>query len=259
MTENTKPEFHDILNLIQSLPDYPTFETKETESLCWLSDWLVHHSRTLDLSRGFLVNRCALYWTGYDAVDGFDGQAFVDSCQDSKGTLRQLAQILDTDLQIFELDPHNISRPSIEDIAMAASYGMMAIEEGTQLFCACSFGRGVEHAGQNALSHLPNLSSLDDFMTSYCGLDHAAMMGAALACLMKGIPMIVEGNAGRLVKSMLETLTNKRFASIILADDLHLPRHTPLPGQSMVTTAIMLKTLHAGADKTDCGKIKIAA
>jgi hypothetical protein len=258
MTENTKPHFNDILNLISELPDYPPFECEQSEAMTYLSDWLIHYSRIFDMSKGFLVNRCALYWAGYDAVDGFDGQAFVDSCQDTNGSLRQLAQILDTDLQIFELDPHNTQRPSIEDIAMAASYGMMGVEESTQLFAACSFGQGVDSISETALQNIDRFQSLEGFMAEYCGLDHAAMMGAAIACLMKGIPMIVEGASGRLTKNLLEKTAGQNLNSIILADDLAFPV-TQTPGNQMIATAIALKTLYAGSVKTDCGKVKKAA
>ncbi len=219
----------------------------------------MHHSRTMDLSRGFLVNRCALYWTGYNATDGFDGQAFVDSCQDGNGSLRQLAQILDTDLQIFELDPHNAARPTVDDITMAASYGMMGVEENTQLFAACSFGKGVESASIDALNALSSFDNLENFMTTHCGLDHAALLGAAIACVMKGIPMIVEGASGQLVKTLLERATDKKFSTIILTDEINLPLPNTNPGEKMVTTAITLKSLYTAMDKTDCGKIKAAA
>jgi len=208
-----------------------------------LSDWLTHHSRTLDVSRGFAVNRCALYWAGYDQVDSFDGQAFVDSCQDSRGSLNQLAQLLDTDLQIFELDPKNHKPKSADDLALAASYGMMGVEESTQLFMACSFGQGVEVATKIALDALNKDSDIENFMERYCGLDHAAMLGGAIACAMKGIPMILEGASGQLVKSLLETAVEKSFPCLILAKDMHV---SPLPGHAMIANAIALKTISAG-------------
>ena len=132
MTENTKPQFNDILSLISELPVTESFQFSNTDGLSMMNEWLSHHSRTFDLSRGFQVNRCALYWAGYDVSDGFDGQGFVDSCQESQGSLRQLAEILNTDLQIFELDPHNHETKSLDDLAMAASYGKKLIYSG---FC----------------------------------------------------------------------------------------------------------------------------
>jgi|GEM_PF-1515556 len=280
MTENTKPEFKDILNLIAELPDYPAFETTQTEPMAFLSEWLNHHSRILDVSKGFQVNRCAMYWCGYDHADGFDGQAFVDSCQDSKGGLRQLAEILDTDLQIFELDPHSHADRTIDEIAMACSYGMMGVEENTQLFSTCSFGQGVEMAGTEALNELLSSSDLiggssqsrdplvkpkddefdlENFMTSHCGLDHAAILGASIACIMKGIPMILEGASGRLVKSLLERASGKSFPNMILCDDLNIPMNHNIPGYQILTSAVTLKTLYAASIKTDCGKVKAAA
>ncbi len=259
MTENTKPEFKDILNLIAELPEYPQFKTDATEPMAWLQAWLTQYSRTLDLSRGFQVNRCALYWTGYDAVDAFDGQSFVDACQDSQGSLRQLAQILDTDLQIFELNPTNTTQPVLEEITMAASYGMMGVEENTQLFCACSFGQGVETASQKALNALSNFDDLESFMITYCGLDHAAMVGAAVACIMKGVPMILDGTSGKLVKALLKKTAAKQFDNLILSSELNLPTTNPVPGQNMILTAVMLKSLYAASIKTDCGKVKDAA
>ena len=257
--EQTKPTFSDITDLINQLPDYPAFKSDQIDTLSWLSEWLATYSKTLDLSKGFLVNRCALYWAGYDAKDGFDGQAFVDSCQDSQGPLRQLAQILDTDLQIFELDPHNHAKVDIDAIAMAASYGMMAIEESTQLFCAASFGQGVDSTAKTALNSINEFTTLESFMNDHCGLDHAAMLGACIAGILKGVPIIMEGYSGGLVKSLIEKATNKSFDNIILTNALNLPVNHDLPGHKMIMTAIMLKTIYAGQVKTDCGKIKAAA
>lgn len=259
MNENTKPEFNDILNLITALPDYPTFTSDKTDSMQWLNDWLSHHSRLLDLSKGFQVNRCALYWTGYDAPDGFNGQSFVDACQDTNGSLNQLAQILDTDLQIFELDPHNTTKPSLDDITMAASYGMMSVEENTQLFCACSFGKGVENTSETAIDALTDFTDLESFMETYCGLDHAAMLGAAIASVMKGIPMVLDGVSGVLVKSLLEKAAGKQFSNLLTTHNLNMPTHSDIPGNKMIVTAIMMKTLYTASPKTDCGKIRVAA
>lgn len=257
MNENTKPEFNDILNLIAELPEYPQFETDATEPMVWLQQWLTHYSSTLDLSRGFQVNRCALYWAGYDEVDAFDGQSFVDACQNNHGSLRQLAQILDTDLQIFELAPKNTVQPTIDEITMACSYGMMGVEENTQLFAACSFGQGVETASQKALNAIDDFKNLESFMTKYCGLDHAAMIGAAVACIMKGVPMILDGTSGKLVKALLEKTATKQFDNLILSSELNFPINYPVPGQNMILTAVMLKSLYAASIKTDCGKVKI--
>lgn len=258
--QETKPVFNDVITLINELQSYPAFDSSNTEPTTRLADWLAQYSRVIDTSKGFLVNRCALYWTGYNAQDGFDGQAFVDSCQDSNGSLRQLAQILDTDLQIFELDPH--SQPearSSNELAMAASYGMMGIEESTQLFCACSFGQGVESISEFAMKALDSALDLETYMTTYCGLDHAAMMGASIASILKGIPVILEGSSGALVKAILEKFTSKTFDNIILTNDMTFPINHDLPGQKMIMTAIILKTLYAAQLKTDCGKVKTAA
>lgn len=260
MTENSKPQFQDIIKLIKELPDYPTFETNTTEPFLFLQKWLEHHSRLFDLSKGFLVNRCALYWAGYDVADGFDGQGFVDSCQDHNGSLNQLAQMLDTDLQIFELDPNNYTKATLDDIAMATSYGMMGVEENTQLFCACSFGQGVEATAQKAMNALNNeFTNLESFMEKHCGLDHAALLGASIACIMKGIPMIVEGTSGRLAKTMIEKETGKTFSNIIVASDLDITLNHSHPGQRAILSALMLKALMASAEKTSCGKVKLAA
>jgi hypothetical protein len=254
-----KPNFDEIIDLFGQLPDYLAFETTVVEPMQWITEWLAHYSQTLDLSRGFLVNRCALYWAGYDMVDGFNGQEFVESCEDANGSLRQLAQILDTDLQIFELDPANTTKPSLDELAMAASYGMMSIEEGTQLFCACSFGQGVAIAAADALEKTDDFTDLKSFMSEHCGLDHAAMLGSVLACLLKGIPVIVEGASGKLVKTLLEKQTGKRWDSIIVAEELNFHLNHTTPGHKMIMAAIMLKMAYTGNIKTDCGKIKHAA
>ncbi len=261
-----RPKLSDITNLMDNLPDYPMYDAAKNsdDSMSWLSDWLIHHSRILDTSKGFDVNRCALYWAGYEVVDGFDGKAFVDACQDSTGSLNKLAQILDTDLQIFELDPHNHVAKNADELAMAASYGMMTIEESTQLFCTTSFGQGVEATAQKALNKLNALpsfstSDLEKFMIDNCGLDHAAMLGSAIAATMKGIPMIMEGTVGHFVKALLERVTGKSFPNLILTSDFDMGMVQSLPGHRMITSAIMLKTLWSGSAKTDCGKVKAAA
>ena len=255
------PTLSEIISLLDQCPKHPLLKTEETEPMTWLHDWLMHYSRVFDLSRGFLVNRCALYWAGYDAPDGIDGQSFVESCQDTNGSLHNLAQILDTDLQIFELAPNNTDKADAGSLAMAASYGMMAIEESTQLFCACSFGRGVNSVSKTALDALKNANeiSLDNFLIQYCGLDHTAMIGACIAASVKGIPVILEGTSGLLVKTILTKYAPQSFDHIICTEHLSMPVTNTLPGHAMLQTAIMLKTLQVASDKTDCGKIKQAA
>ena len=254
--EHTPPTFKDIKNLIQEIAIIPTLNFRSDDPTKYLTRWLSHYSKNLDFSRGFLINRCALYWAGYDANDGFDGQQFVDSCQNKNGSLRQLAQILDTDLQIFELDPHNHTKADSYSITMAASYGMMAIEESTQMFCATSFGQGVESTAINAIESLNTYKSLEEYMLNYCGLDHAAMLGATIAGLLKGIPIILEGNSGKLIKKIIEKETKKSFNSIILTQDLNIPVDQIIPGQKMIMTAIILKTIFTEQYKTDTGTSK---
>lgn len=263
MTQETieTPQFSDITDLIQGLPDYPEYQALENNGdvMANLSHWLIHHSRVLDTSKGFDVNRCAMYWAGYDVVDGFDGKAFVKACQDSCGSLNKLAQMLDTDLQIFELDPSNHNAKTSDEIAMATSYGMMAVEESTQLFCAASFGQGVEATAQKALNAINGFDDLEIFMTTHCGLDHAAMLGGAIASVMKGIPMIMEGTSGKFTKMLLERASGKTFPNLVLTSDLNMNVVQSLPGHRMISTAIILKTLWSGSAKTDCGKVKQAA
>lgn len=258
MTNQTKPKFQDITNLMDNLPLIQEYEANDTtiksNPLTYLKSWLDHHSRCLDLSKGFAVNRCALYWAGHDNNDAFDGQAFVTSCQNSTGSLNQLASQLDTDLQIFELDPHNHTRPTLDDLALAASYGMMAIEESTQLFCAAAFGQGVEATSVNAINALETYQSLDQYMVDHCGLEHAALLGASIAAIMKGIPMIVEGAAGQLTLSLLKKYTGRDYSNIIQADLGY-----EIPGHNAIATAIYLKTLYTASPKTNCGKTKLVA
>lgn len=260
MSEHTNPQFKDILNLLEALPTMPEnadFQPISTEPLLWLNQWLQHYAHVYDFSKGFDVNRCALYWAGYDLIDGFNGQAFVDSCQNHRGSLRSLAAILDTDLQIFELNPHHHAQPNKNDIALAASYGMMAIEESTQLFCTTSFGQGVQTATKNAIEALNKADAFDleNFMTTHCGLDHAAILGNAIAAIMKGIPLIIEGQQGILIQSIIKRATGTDFDNIIATENFALPENH-LPGHSMIQTAIFLKTLYAGSIKTSCGKNK---
>lgn len=262
MTEQTKPQFADILNLLKTLPPVPDHtimpEVQDT-GFSTLKSWVAATSRLYDFSGGFHVNRCALYWAGYDHSDGFDGQKFVDSCQDSRGSLRSLAQILDTDLQIFELDPHNQAEIDGQSLAIAASYGMMAIEESTQLFCATSFGRGVETAAEKAVNALKATDhfDLEHFMISHCGLDHAALLGNAIAAILKGIPCLIEGNQGRLIAALITRCTGHDYPNLLLTANMPDLCDNPLPGHIMITTAIFLKTLYTGSEKSSCGKVRL--
>ena len=84
MSEHTNPQFSDVLSLLDNLPTMPKkapFETTGEDTLTHLSQWLGYYSRVYDFSKGFEVNRCALYWAGYDESDAFDGKKFVDSCK----------------------------------------------------------------------------------------------------------------------------------------------------------------------------------
>ncbi|PCI01657.1 MAG: hypothetical protein COB76_00815 [Alphaproteobacteria bacterium] len=254
MSEHTNPQFSDVLSLLDNLPTMPKkapFETTGEDTLTHLSQWLGYYSRVYDFSKGFEVNRCALYWAGYDESDAFDGKKFVDSCKDGKSSLRSLASILDTDLQIFELAPNEFDRPNSSEIAMACSYGMMAIEDSTQLFCVASFGQGVETAAQKAFDALnaAEFFDIEDFMTAHCGLDHAAILGNAVAAIMKGVPILIEGVQGRLIKTLLFKYTGESFGNIILTKDFPMPISQNVPGKMALATAITLKTLFLAMKK----------
>lgn len=262
MTNDTNPELHDILKLLKDIPEHPEMIKTSDQLLDHLFLWLSHYSKIYDLSRGFNVNRCALYWSGYDAIDDFDGKAFVDSCQSTNSPLKSLVEILDSDLQIFELDPQNHAKVDARTLALAASYGMMAIDESTQLFAACSFGQGVHLTAEEALTKLNQTDGeidLQEFMIDHCGLDHAALIGAVIAASLKGIPVILEGASARLIRAMLQKSTGKVWGNIIIADDfndlLAQQNTNQNIGQSVMQIAIFLKTLWISADKSPCGKI----
>ena len=76
---------------------------------------------------------------------------------------------------------------------------------------------------------------------------------------MKGIPIILEGPSGELIKALLEKTSGRDFGNIITTNDLKNPSLNQTPGHTMITIAIMLKTLYAGSKKSTCGKVKAAA
>lgn len=262
MTEQTKPKFEDIENLVNEIPIYPSFTFEDKSTTQYLSQWLSCYSKTLDLSKGLNVNRCALYWSAYNQNDAFDGTQFVQSCQNSNGSLNRLATFLDTDLQIFELDPHNNHSSTLDDLVLATSYGMMAVEESTQLFCACHFGAGVEKISQEVWQTLKTQDKPFNLLAFYqndLGTGHAALLGATIASLLKGIPVILEGYSGLIIKEILEQTTKNCFDVIITTQTLETNNYSSLPGHKMISTAILLKTLWLNQIETELSSIKTAA
>ena len=158
------------------------------------------------------------------------------------GEVPRLAEDADCELKLYELAVQRPTRdsrlgPAMEegDAAMAAAYGMMAIEPGLDAIALADLGSGPRFAAVSlgsalvggigvadprivaALARHRDVSDPLDLLAALGGPDIAAMLGTILAARLAGVPVILDGAAAQAAAAIAWRLRPDAIAHCRLA------------------------------------------
>lgn len=252
------PSFAELRTLAAGMPDRPELPA-DADGATWLA-------ARADPAAPIIHPRLSVFAASHGVAARLPGgtvadmAALIQEWNDPDGTVAGSMDGLDCDLRLYELA---IERPTADsrdgqamgeaEAALAATYGMMAVEPGIDLLVLGAAGIGARIAGTllclaltgeapssgdeaeadavaAAISRHGRLSDPLDALATYGGPDIAALVGAILAARLARIPVILDGvaaaGAAVIVAALRPDLTTHcRHAS------------GPLPG----ATALMLE------------------
>lgn len=196
--------------------------------------------------------RIALFWARHGAYPELqqDVAAQLEKLHDGTHTLCALAQEVNADLQVYELNVDAAPRDFRKEVSLraheaahAASYGLMAVQPGIDLLVAACLNPAAEKSGEAILAKLKSKSDPLEALQMAGGLDIAALMGAIIAARLAHIPVLVDGRGAEAAAAMVEGIkagssAHARKASEILEDKQH-----PTPGLAGALLIAFLKTL----------------
>lgn len=153
---------------------------------------------------------------------------YVKDNIEGTGKLNRLCQSANTDLRLYELDTttptvdclNGDSAMDTDDMVKAIAYGMMSVEPGIDMISATAFGHGSD-ASARALYYLHNDISCDDLTVARLlkpndgrkgfdalqqigGFEIAALCGLVIAAKLANVPVLLEGETGAAVLSILK-------------------------------------------------------
>ena len=153
---------------------------------------------------------------------------YVKDNIEGTGKLNRLCQAGNMDLRLYEMDTEVPTRDclsgdsamDIDDMVKAIAYGMMSVEPGIDMMAATAFGHGSE-ASAKALLALHSDISADDLtvtrllksrenlrgfeaLQTVGGYELAALCGLVIAARLAQIPVLLEGETGQAVISVLK-------------------------------------------------------
>ncbi|PZP53041.1 MAG: hypothetical protein DI586_11435, partial [Micavibrio aeruginosavorus] len=157
---------------------------------------------------------------------------YVKDNIEGTGKLNRLCQAANTDLRLYELDTttptmdclggDSSSQHSMDtdDMVKAIAYGMMSVEPGIDMISATAFGHGSE-ASARALYYVHSNISCDDLTVARLlkpnggrkgfdalqqigGFEIAALCGLVIAAKLANVPVLLEGETGAAVLSILK-------------------------------------------------------
>lgn len=129
----------------------------------------------------------------------------------NKTPLSDMVAEINADLKLYELDfltPTNATPPAMTEAecVRAIAYGMMAIEQGTDLIGLTAIGAGSDAASHKIITAIEQGTDSFDALMMFGGFEHAAMIGAILATKLGGVPVVMEGEAARACYTLLKFL-----------------------------------------------------
>ena len=201
---------------------------------------------------------------------------YVKDNIEGTGKLNRLCQAGNTDLRLYEMDTEvptancldGDSAMSTDDMVKAIAYGMMSVEPGLDMITATAFGHGSE-ASARALYYLHNNISCDDLtcarllkpndnlkgftaLQQIGGYELAALCGLVIAARLANVPVMLEGETGEAILSILKyenagiidhcALTGWQETDFNAVPFYALPHAAPKePGLALVSLVPLLK------------------
>lgn len=225
MTDNSS-QLQEIKDLISSLAqdNKPPVKT--------VSEWVLNAQKSCSPKLNHV--RVALFFAHHGFAEKLkitdqNYDKYVKDNIEGTGRLNRLCQAANTDLRLYELDTGTPtadcltgdSAMDIDDMVKAIAYGMMSVEPGIDMISATAFGHGSE-ASARALLYLHNDMSCDDLtcarilksnnstskgfeaLQQIGGYELAALCGLVIAARLANIPVLLEGETGAAIISVLK-------------------------------------------------------
>lgn len=196
-----------------------------------VKSWQVNEENRLKLTRP----RVCLFAAAHGLVDDSTAltKAWLEGAAKGMAVINQLCQLADAELRIYELDIDNpcgniSAEPAMDemDAARAITYGMMAVEPGLDVIILGAIGAGsslsaqamlsalgednnnTDEAVQSILTHhgIQSIQKPLEVLRRLGGYDFCAMLGAAIAARMAGIPVFVDSLEGQAIKKILDEM-----------------------------------------------------
>ncbi len=224
MTESSS-QLQEIKDLISSIAQDNTPPGKT------VTDWIAKSQKTCSPKLNHA--RVALFFAHHGfaeklKITDHNYDKYVKDNIEGTGKLNRLCQAANTDLRLYELDTSNPtgdclsgdSAMTTDDMVKAIAYGMMSVEPGIDMISATAFGHGSE-ASARALFYLHKNIVCDDLTVARLlkpngaakgfaalqqigGFELAALCGLVIAAKLANIPVMLEGETGAAVISILK-------------------------------------------------------
>ncbi len=182
------------------------------------------------------------------------------------GLVNKLCQLADAELRVYELDIENPSQdfkkaPAMTEAqaAHAITYGMMAVEPGLDLIIIGTVGGGSNQAAQAILNNIQSIQRPISALQTYGGYDLCAMVGAAIAARMAGIPVLIDSVEGDVIKILLHKMKKGAGDHLYLIDQtvFPAPHYRAVAAIPSLKAHLIIQT-SSRDDKTECCKRKIS-
>ena len=223
MTQNSS-QLQEIKDLISSIAQDNKAPVKS------VSDWIEKSQKTC--SPKLSHARVALFFAHHGFAEKLkitdqNYDKYVKDNIEGTGKLNRLCQSANTDLRLYELDTgtptadclEGDSAMDIDDMVKAIAYGMMSVEPGLDMISATAFGHGTE-ASARTLFYVHNNIACDDLTVARLlrptgtargfealqkigGYEIAALCGLVIAAKLANVPVLLEGEIGAAVISIL--------------------------------------------------------
>ncbi len=205
----TFAELYTMLQARPARPDTPArspgFLTEEEKRL-----WL--HLFNWRGSKAVAHPRQVFYASAYGAAQAVATQGIVAQMAGGEHAATRLGALTNSDVRVYEMDLTAVCKALNEnEAAHAISYGLLAVEEGTDLLLLGTLSAGAADAIA-ALHEKMKRAKAEDVFALFAasgGTDLCAALGAAMAARMASVPVIADKELAALLTASMALLCGK--------------------------------------------------